>query len=216
MRRHAVTLLALTLALAALPRSAVAQAPLWSGVFAALADHRVNIGEGVERSSGTVLGAAVGVAWNKLQLEGSLAAGDLGALNGNGVSRSMSEARLDASRAVRSWLVLHAGTVTRRYSSPLAAQRWVIARTGAEGRITFLDDALVAGTLLTFDPVVSVSGTRRPNMSIGASTSLAYTAGRLSVRLAQSLERADFPPRDGKPRLEQLSMLTLGVGWRLR
>lgn len=124
----------------------------------------------------------------------------------------MGEARLDVSRAARSWLVLHAGALTRRYSSAIAAQRWVIARTGAEGRITLLDGALVAGALVTFDPVVSVSGTRRPNMSIGASTSLSYRAGRLSVRLAQSLERADFPSRDGEPRLEQLSMLSLGNG----
>ncbi|MGI8497607.1 MAG: hypothetical protein ACR2OG_08520 [Gemmatimonadaceae bacterium] len=214
MRRYALA--GISFALIVMSRSSDAQAPLSGSVFAAVADHRVNIGDGVERSSGTVMGVVVGVDWTRLQLEGTLAGGDLGAVDAKGISRAMGEARLDVSRAARSWLVLHAGALTRRYSSAIAAQRWVIARTGAEGRMTLLDGALVAGALVTFDPVVSVSGTRRPNMSIGASTSLSYRAGRLSVRLAQSLERADFPSRDGEPRLEQLSMLTLGIGWRLR
>ena len=195
---------------------AAAQVLVSAGLLASLADHRVDVGSGPEHSTGTVAGALAGLEWHLVRVNLSLVTGELGALGGSAVSRTMSEARLGASRPVRSWLTLHAGTITRRYSSPIAAQRWNIARTAMEGRFTMFDGALEAGAMGIFDPIVSVSGTRSPKLSIGGATSLAYNGGRLSVRLARTIERADFPPREGKPRVEQLSTLTLGVGWRLR
>lgn len=215
--RHAVISMGLVSAVLALvPRPAEGQVLVSAGVLASLADHRVDIGSGVERAAGTVAGALVSGEWRLTTVNLSLVTGELGALGGSAVSRAMSEARISASRPIRPWLILHAGAVTRRYSSPIAAQRWVIARTALEGRMRLFDGALEAAVVGSFDPLVSVSGTRAPTLSIGGATSLAYSGGRLSVRLARSLERADFPPRDGQPRVEQLSMLSLGVGWHIR
>ena len=215
-RRTVATLTIGIASLGGLANPAAAQVLVSAGLLASLADHRVDVGSGVEHSTGTVAGGQAGLEWHLVRVNLSLVTGELGALGGNAVSRTMSEARLDASRPVRSWLTLHAGTVTRRYSSPIAAQRWNIVRTAVEGRFTMFDGILEAGAMGTFDPIVSVTGTRSPKLSIGGATSLAYRGKRLTVRLARTIERADFPPRDGTPRVEQLSMLTLGVGWRLR
>ena len=190
LRHTLASLLIVTAPLALTTRPAAAQVLVSAGALASLADHRVDVGSGVERSSGTVAGALAGLEWHLVQLNLSLVTGELGALGGSAVSRTMSEARISASRAVLPWLTLHAGTVTRRYSSPIAAQRWVIARTALEGRMTMFDGAVEAGAMGIFDPLVSVSGTRSPKLSIG---------GRPRSRTAAADSAFDSPTRSSEP-----------------
>jgi len=190
----------------------------------AAAEHRVEAGEGVERSAGALVRGELRYGMRSwLELRGGAGAGRLAARTDAAADRTMSELAFGAAVTPLHWLALDAGTTLRRYTSALADQRWVRVHVGAETRIPLLGDwsggdrvqGVVRAAVL---PVVSVTGQPGPGLAVVAGTGLEARRDRLSAALAYSLERYDFPAvlraYDGARvrRLEQLSTVGVRVG----
>jgi len=190
------------------------------------AEHRVEAGEGIERSAGALVRGELRYALRSwLELRGGGGAGRLAARTDPAADRTVSELGVGAAVAPLPWLELDAGTTVRRYASALADQRWVRVHVGAETRVPLLGDGPRGDRLLgvvraALLPVVSVTGQPGPGLALAAGTGLEAHRDRLSAALAYSLERYDFPAvlraHDGARvrRLEQLSTVGVRVGVR--
>ena len=104
----------------------------------------------------------------------------------------------------------------RTMHTSIATQRWIELRTGAELGADIIDGVLRGTVQLSIAPSVSVSGHPGPDLAIGGGTGLQYSAGRLLASLGYTFDRYDFPAEGGSARLEQRSVLTAGIGWRVR
>jgi hypothetical protein len=183
----------------------------------AIVEQRVRLDGEIERVAGGLWGAGATVVMNDwLSLRGRLASGTLSGRTVGAESRSMAEGELLVILVPDHWVALDAGALVRTMETPLARQRWVELRTGADFGLDIIEGSLRGTVRLSIAPSVSVSGHHAPDLAIGAGTGLEYSAGRLLANLAYTLERYDFPAQGGPARLEQRSMLTARVGWRVR
>ena len=151
-----------------------------------------------------------------LSLRGRLASGTLSARTTGAESRAMAEGELLVILVPDHWISLDAGALIRTMETSIARQRWVELRTGADFGLDIIERSLRGTVRLSIAPSVSVSGHRAPDLAIGAGTGLEYTSGRLLANLSYTLERYDFPVQGGSARLEQRSVLTARVVWRVR
>lgn len=183
----------------------------------AIVEERVRLGGDVERVGGALWGAGATISMNDwLSLRGRLASGTLSARTDGGESRSMAEGEALVIMVPERWIALDAGVVIRSMETSLARQRWMELRTGATVGLDIVDGMLRGTMQLSIAPSVSVSGQPAPDLALGAGTGVEYSSGRLLATLAYSLDRYDFPGQSGSARLEQRSMLTARVGWRVR
>ncbi len=209
--------LGVAVALVLLAHRASAQHAVTPFGTGAIVEQRVMLAGEVERVAGGLWGAGATVVMNDwLSLRGRLASGTLSARTAGAESRSMAEGELLVILVPDHWISLDAGTLVRTMETSLARQRWVELRTGADFGLDIIERSLRATVRVSIAPSVSVSGHRSPDLAIGAGTGLEYSAGRLLANLAYTLERYDFPAQGGGPRLEQRSVLTARVGWRVR
>lgn len=209
--------LAGAIATALLSVPAAAQRSVVPFATGAVVEQRVRLAGEVERVGGALWGAGATVVMNDwLSLRGRLASGTLSARTTGAESRSVAEGEIMVILIPDHWIALDAGTVVRTMRTSLATQRWIELRTGAELGLDIIDGALRGTVQLSIAPSVSVSGHRSPDLALGAGTGLEYSAGRLLASLAYALERYDFPSEGGSVRLEQRSVLTARVGWRVR
>lgn len=180
----------------------------------ASAEHRVedqSVGAGVERSTGTLVGAGVQMSFGS----GAIAVvGRTGVLHpGRGATlpREVAELGLDGAYRVRDWLDLVAGVRVRSYTTAVARQRWTAPYLGAAARVPFAVRGLRGMLGVALHPFASVSGLARPEFAISSGAGMGYSRGRLDVQLRYALERYDFVRGTTSERLEQLSSLTLQV-----
>lgn len=180
------------------------------------AEHRVDAGFGVERSSGVLGGGGVTLGLPpRVELAVTAGAGTLERDSANAEDRHMAELGFDARYRPLSWLWLETGVATRTYSASIAVQRWTSLRLGAQARVPFFGHRAQAVGRLLFLPLVDVTGLEQPELAVTAAAGVAYRFGPVAAALSYSLERYDFPARDGVARLEQLSALTLLVSARV-
>lgn len=213
-RRHWV---AATIALMALASGADAQRAVVPFATGAIVEQRVRLAGEVERVAGGLWGAGVTFGmYDWLSLRGRLASGTLSGRTEGAESRSMAEGEVLALLVPDRWISLDAGALVRTMETSLARQRWVELRAGADFGLDIIERSLRATVRVSIAPSVSVSGYRAPDLAIGAGTGLEYSAGPLLANLSYTLERYDFPVQGGSARLEQRSMLTARVGWRVR
>lgn len=199
-----------------LPVAARAQHDVLLGLTAAHADHRVDAGYGPETSVGTLLGWDVRLrVLQGLTLTTDGRSGRLTARTGGAVDREMTELGVGVEFMPLPWLALQSGFTRRSYSSIVARQRWTLLRLGAEARVPFSGDELRGVGRITLLPGASVNGLPRPDLAFEGAAGLAFTRGHAAVHLTYSLERCDFPTQGSGRRSEQLSTLSLGLGWRL-
>jgi hypothetical protein len=193
-------------------------APLIPFASGAIVDNRVRVGGAeAERASGSVWGiGASGRISDWLSGEAHLAGGTLTGRAGGAEERGYSEFRLAAILTPDSWLTVEAGPVIRVLESSLVRQRWSEMRIGSEFMIGLLDDRLRGRVRTSVAPVVSVTGQSSPDLALGAGTGLEYAAGRFSAALDFDFDRYDFPRGPTGRRLEQRTVLTAKVGWRVR
>jgi hypothetical protein len=190
--------------------SAAAQRAFTASGFVSLAEHRVDAGDGVERSTGALLGAWASVrVVPHVELALRVEGGTLSASTASAIERNVGEVGLDARWATSPWLVLLASATRRVYSTDLGRQAWTTAGAGAEARLPLLEEGLRGILRASLLPVVSVSGTPGPNLGVSAAAGLEYRWPTVGVEALYSLERYDFPRQGAAQRLEQLSTLTL-------
>jgi hypothetical protein len=207
-------LLALACGVAAGP--AHAQVGVRVAGVAALAEHRVNAGRGLEQASGTLLGMEGKlVLGSRMELFVHAAGGELKADSAFADDRDVAQAEVRAAVLTVPWLALYAGASARSYTTTLARQRWIAVRFGGEVRLAFVGGGVTGILRAEILPAVSVSGLERPNRAYAAGAGLEYRAGVIAVGLRYALERFDFPLVAGVARTEQLSSLTLHAGLEL-
>jgi hypothetical protein len=180
------------------------------------AEHRVDAGYGVERSSGLLGGGRVTLELPpRVELDVTAASGTLERDSANAEDRHVAEIGFDARYRPLSWLWLETGMATRTYSAPIATQRWTTLRLGAEARIPFFGGRAEGVGRLLFLPLVSVTGLEQPDLALTAGAGIEYRLGPIAAGVFYSLERYDFPAQDGVARAEQLSALTVRARARL-
>ena len=183
----------------------------------AIVEERVRLGGDVERVGGALWGAGATFAMNDwLSVRGRLASGSLSGRTDGAETQSMAEGEAMVILVPERWIALDVAAMIRTMETSLARQRWLELRTGAQLGVDIIDGALRGTVNLSISPSVSVSGHPTPDLAVGAGTGLEYSAGRLLATLSYSLDRYDFPDAGGSARLEQRSMLTARIGWRVR
>lgn len=198
-------------------RASAAQRTVSGAALVSLSEHRVDAGFGVERASGLVLGAVAGMRIGPpFELALHLAGGSLDASTVGAVDRDLGEIGLTATVDATSWLSLQARAARRVYSTAIARQAWTLVGVEAQGRLAFTGQSTRGVGRLGLIPVASVKGLPRPDFAFSAAAGLEHAAGAITLRALYSLERYDFPTRDGTRRAEQLSMLTLEAGLTTR
>lgn len=185
-------------------------------VVAASADHRVDTGLGLERSTGPLFGAQLDLEPDERVMVTLRALG--GTLNPQtpaAETRAVGELALTTRLDMVSWF---RGTVTalgRSYDGPLARQHWSELSLGGEGHGMLIDNLLEASVGLSLAPVVRVSGRDGPDLAVAGLARLRHSGERLDLSVGYSLERYDFAGRGGARRVEEISMLVLRAGLRI-
>jgi len=207
--------LALGLALAARP--VAAQRGPTGAAFISVAEHRVEAGYGVERSSGVVLGVEGALPVGpRLSLALRAQGGSLHTSSPGAVNRDVGQVTAEARMAAAPWLTFQLGATRRVYSTVIARQRWTIVHLGAAVRVPFAVHGISGLARAALLPVVSVNGLDRPEVAFTAAAGMEYRVRSLAIQALYSLERYDFPAREAVRRLEQLGQLTLRCDLRKR
>lgn len=184
-------------------------------VLIGLADHRVDAGLGIERSSGPVFGGRVD---GELQRGASLAVrafgGTLDSRTPSAETRELAQLDATARLRVLPWLDASVAGTVRSYRSSLARQRWSQLALGVESGFPVAGD--IHGTVgAVLIPFARVSGHAPPDLALGGMTGLRWHGDRLDLALSYMQERYDFPRTARGERLEEQGMLVLGAGYRL-
>jgi len=207
---------ALPLAFAARAPSATAQWTVRGSGIAAVMQHRVDAGYGIEPSNGVVAGGEVSLgAGNRVAIRLQTQSGTLHADAPGAIDRDLAEVGGEVEVVTLHWLAVQAGIRQRTYSTILARQRWTMVNVGAEARLPFSEtgvNGIVRGAIM---PSVSVNGLGAPNLAFAVASGMDYRTGRASVAVLYSLERYRFPARAMVERREQISALLLRAGWSL-
>jgi hypothetical protein len=209
--RYAVAAGFATLALTAAPGSGQRLA---GTAAVSLAEHRVDIGAGVEVSSGPLFAAGLRATIGSRWIAGLDAmAGSLRADEGGGPDRDVGQLRGTLGFRVARWLTLEAALGTRVYTAAIARQRWTAAALGAETRLPFGSGRLEGVGRIALQPVVTVSDLGDTNPGVLASAGLRYSGRRATLGLSYWIERNDFAPVAGVTRRERLAGLMVRAAW---
>lgn len=194
------------------PGLAGGQLPVAGTASVTLFQHQVDIGYGVEESTGLLFAAAGALTVRpRLVLALHAAGGSLSAQTVGVEDRNVGEIGVQATVVAAPWLALFGGVTSRTYATALARQRWTLVQVGAEARADFATipvRGVVRGGVL---PVVSVHGLPGPNVALTGAAGLEYTSGAIIGGVFYGLERYDFPDVGAGRRLEQISTLSFRV-----
>lgn len=189
---------------------------LTGAVVLGLLDHRVDVGAGVERTSGPVFGIQLDASRGpELSVALRALGGTLDARSRAADARDVGEVQADARLHVLPWLDARAGATVRSFTSALARQRWTQLSVGADTRIAMIDGRIEGTAGAALLPYVRVSGHDSPRLAIAASMGLRHSNRRFEIGLAYALERYDFAEATGVRRMEEHSSLVIRAGYRL-
>lgn len=207
--------LAVCLPMAFTPRTSWAQLGVTATASATLFVHQVDIGYGVEESTGLLFGAeGVVRVRSRLAFAVHAAGGSLYTQSAGAQDRNVGEIGARASVLPGTWLALFVGGTSRTYSSVLARQRWTTLQVGVEAHTDFAT-LPVRGVLRGgFLPVVSVRGLPGPDVALAAAAGLEYRGAVFTGGMFYGLERYDFPDAGAGRRVEQVSTLSFQLSVR--
>jgi hypothetical protein len=201
-------------ALALVPAALRAQLRVGAAGEARYVQHRVNAGNGVGLSSGSLFGgrAMVGIGTH-VEVSASVAQGSLTA--DSAIANDEDLARGEATVTVLPvpYLGIRVGAEQHTFTLPnVAVQRWTSARIGGEARLAFHGGMVTSLLRFDFYPTVSVSGITKPNTAFGGASGIVFRSGVVHAAITYELERYDFPQSGGVTRHEQVSYLVGTVG----
>ncbi len=187
-------------------------------VVMADADHRIDAGIGVQRTTGLLFGAQLDVEpADRMSLSLRALGGTLDPARETpgAESRGVGEIALTTRIEVLPWLRGTAAAVGRSYDGALARQHWSALSVGGEAHFPLIEgfaDASIGAALL---PIVKVTDRAGPDLAIAGGARLRHSGERLDLSLGYSLERYDFPTAGGVRRVEEISMLVFRAGLRI-
>src|SRR5260370_583984 len=135
---------------------------------AARVEHQVDIGYGVEESSGLLLSVEGAVALSRLEVIIRAAGGSLSTTAAGAEQRDLGEVGIQASVVPTPWLAIHGGARSRTYSTAIARQRWTTLEVGADARLHFATSPIRGVLRGGLFPVVSVTDLPRPDVALTA------------------------------------------------
>ena len=198
------------------PRPRLTLPPGALSVVVAVADHRVDAGFGLERSSGPLFGAQFDIEpADRMSLSLRALGGTLAAKTPGAEARGIGELALTTRLDVLPWLRGTVAAIGRSYDGALARQHWSELSLGGEGHLPLIDGFLDGSIGLALAPVVRVTGRQGPDLAVAALARLRHSGERLDLAVGYSLQRYDFPSAGRATRVEELSMLTLRAGLRI-
>ena len=189
-----------------------------ASVVMARADHRVDAGNGVERTTGPLFGAQLDldpadrISVSLRALGGTL---DVADDTPGAEPRAIGEIALTTRFDVLPWLRGTAAAVGRSYDGALARQHWTELSVGGEGHVPLIDGLVDATIGLSLAPVVKVTDRAGPDLAVAGVARLRHSGERLDLSIGYSLQRYDFPATGGVRRLEEISMLVFRAGLRI-
>jgi hypothetical protein len=190
--------------------------PTTFAAVAAVADHRVDIGTGTEKTSGPVFGAEFDIPLTgQLSVGGQVLAGELSAGATGIEDRTVTDFGLKLGYGALPWGTLELSSGIRNYSTTFSTQRWASISTGGRAHLAALDGLVLGHVSFAFLPLVSVSGIQSPSLGLQAGAGLDFREGRFTAGLRYELERFNFPARAGIQRIEQFAILRFRVGLAL-
>jgi len=193
-----------------------AQLAVEGGPLVALSEHRVGAGNGVEQSSGTLIGGEGRLLVGPhFELFLHAAGGKLSADSASADDEDLGEVLARVSVITVPWLALDAGVSSRSLTTTVARQRWSALRLGGELRLAFVGGGVTGVLRGEVLPSVTVSGLAKPSRAYAAGAGFEYQIGLFTLGLRYELERYDFPVAAGVARREQLSTITAQAGLRL-
>ncbi len=164
------------------------QVAVTGSLLMGVAEHRVDVGYGVERSSGALLGGTASLlVFHRLELAVRAEGGTVGATSYGAVDRDVAQVDVRLRGRATPWLIFEAGYARRMYSTVLARQAWTMLGAGVEGRVALLEGAIHGVARAELLPAVSVSGLPGPT---GAADG-AHPAFRRSVATALKICSGD-------------------------
>jgi hypothetical protein len=178
-----------------------------------LAEHRVDLGSGVEVTSGPMLTFGIQSRFaGRLLASVELSGGTLSAKE-NAADRDIAELDIVTGYRAVSWLDVEVGFFTRTYSAALARQRWTALSLGGTVRLPFAAGGFAGVGRIAFLPVIAVSELASPAPALAAAAGIEYDVQGFTMGLSYAVERYAFPAQGGVLRSEQLSALRLRVAW---
>lgn len=194
-----------------------AQRTYTASVDGMLAEHRVTLGSDIEKASGPIFGASISTnVLDWLAVGARVSGGTLLAEIAPAEDRSMGEIGVQVDAFPIPSIGLATTIAVRGYSGTLGRQRWIILATGPELRLPLYEERVRGSVRLALMPLVAVSDTDDPERALAGTLGVEYRGQRLAAEVSYSLERFDFPAEALAQRLEQLSTLSLRIGWRIR
>jgi len=179
----------------------------------AMAERRVDAGNGVEQSSGMLVGGEGRlVVGSRFELFVHAAGGKLNADSASADDADFGEVLARASVVTVPWLALDAGVSSRAFATSLVRQRWTALRLGGELRLAFVGGVVTGVLRGEILPSVTVSGLAKPSRAYAAGAGLDYRIGVFALGLRYEFERYDFPVAAGFARRDQLSTLIANAG----
>lgn len=188
------------------------------GLMFGIAEHRINQGAGLEKTSGAVIGVAADVALGgpmslRVQLlTGTLTKDTVTVLK----DRSLSALRVDGGIQISPWLIVFAGGEARRYQAA-GTERWLMIRAGGEASASLGGGPLHGFTRVVVLPLISIATNQgsatAPSFGIASETGIGLSGRRFSGSVLYAVERYDFPTAAG--RREQFGALFARVSYRV-
>lgn len=182
-----------------------------------LADHRVDIGLGTEKTDGPIFGAQIRLRpAPAISLRGRVYFGSLTTSQLGVDDRDVSEFSGVLGYAALPFFDLEVGTGLRSYNTTFGTQRWGWISTGGNAHLDALNGTLRGHVSLALLPAISVSLLEEtPSLGVAAGAGVSLRSGRFTAGLVYELERYEFPAQAGVERIEQFAVMRFNIGLAL-
>ncbi len=200
------------------PTTGEAGRPRFFAPYIALrsAEHRIDAGSGLEKTSGLLFGAGVdvitrGVLSFKFQFQSGKITADDSLAN----DRTVTSGSADFGLQLSPWLTIVGGVEARRYEA-LAIERWLAVRAGGEAYINLGGGPLRGIARLLVMPLVSLASDQgtvtAPSFGLMSALGLGFENRSIVSSATYQIERYSFPSTVG--RQEQFGSLLFRFGFK--
>ncbi|MEB3323406.1 MAG: hypothetical protein VKI81_11335, partial [Synechococcaceae cyanobacterium] len=180
----------------------------------AFADHRLDLGLGLEKTTGPLFGAEFAILLSRrLEFTFRGMAGTLTASDALVEDRNVLSVEGTARYAALDFFDIEIGAGLRNFDTQLASQTWGWASAGIGLRGEALEGALRGRVGFSLLPIINVTGQTSPDFGLIGSAELEYRFSHFWVGVHYALSRYEFPDVAGVARVEQFSEIRLTLGW---
>ncbi len=201
------------------PATGEAGRPRFAAPFVAArsAEHRIDAGSGLERTSGALFGAGVDlITRGVLSFRFQFLSGKLTADDSLANDRTVTSGTADFGLQLSPWLTILGGVEARRYEA-LAIERWIAVRAGGEATINLGGGPLRGIARILVMPLVSLASDQgivtAPSFGLMSALGLGFENRRIVSSLTYNIERYSFPSSVNRD--EEFGSLLFRFGYKV-